>query len=290
MLFADSKLLLLEFLDTGTGTAVTFFFTRNTDLFFAVPFFAGRNLFGGDGDRRVLTFPSGLWLLGFDLNLFVGFGDGLGVGFAFPICRWEDAEGDGDASLKVQVCDFCWRERTFSYNLPKLERKTRRILWLLFLETKVGDLKRIGRWRAKAFSRSFRSESSVSSTVRWMAIIGERDEKRDLTERNWAFEDGGGIGRLCLSVLLPRLRPVDPSCCSVQAVSRPELSLCPLPKETPSGGRVDCPTWLPSDVSLPVVVFTCQGCLLSLLFTYIRNKYRSSSRTPCCRRPHHTIR
>lgn len=154
MLFADSKLLLLEFLDTGT--AVTFFFTRNTDLFFAVPFFAGRNLFGGDGDRRVLTFPSGLWLLGFDLNLFVGFGDGLCVGFAFPICRWEDAEGDGDASLKVQVCDFCWRERTFSYNLPKLERKTRRILWLLFLETKVGDLKRIGRWRAKAFSRSFR--------------------------------------------------------------------------------------------------------------------------------------
>lgn len=156
VLFADSKLLLLEFLDTGTGTAVTFFFTRNTDLFFAVPFFAGRNLFGGDGDRRVLTFPSGLWLLGFDLNLFVGFGDGLGVGFAFPICRGEDAEGDGDASLKVQVCDFCWRERTFSYNLPKLERKTRRILWLLFLETKVGDLKRIGRWRAKAFSRSFR--------------------------------------------------------------------------------------------------------------------------------------
>ncbi|EXK34002.1 hypothetical protein FOXG_18464 [Fusarium oxysporum f. sp. lycopersici 4287] len=107
--FTDSKVLFFVFEFLDTGTAVTFFFTRNTDLFFAKALLsARRNLFGGDRDRRVLTFPSGLGLLGFDLNLFVGFcfGNGLGMGFGFPICRWEDAKGNGDASLKVQICDF----------------------------------------------------------------------------------------------------------------------------------------------------------------------------------------
>jgi hypothetical protein len=131
--FSDRKVLffVLEILDTGT--VVMFFFTRNTDLFFAQALLAARrNLFGGDRDRRVLTFPSGFGL-GLDLNLFVGFGfgNGLSMGLGFPICRWEDAEGNGDASLKVQICDFCWRERSFSFNLPKFEGLTRSSLALV---------------------------------------------------------------------------------------------------------------------------------------------------------------
>jgi hypothetical protein len=131
--FSDGEVLffVLEILDTGT--VVMFFFTRNTDLFFAQALLAARrNLFGGDRDRRVLTFPSGFGL-GLDLNLFVGFGfgNGLSMGLGFPICRWEDAEGNGDASLKVQICDFCWRERSFSFNLPKFEGLTRSSLALV---------------------------------------------------------------------------------------------------------------------------------------------------------------
>jgi hypothetical protein len=121
-------LVLLVLLLLDTGTAVTFFFTRNSDLFFTVVllFAARRNDFSSGGrERRVLTFPSGLWLWGFDLNLFLNLGSGglsLGLGLLVPICRWEDAEGDGDAGLKVQIDDFCRRERTFSYNLPKLSK------------------------------------------------------------------------------------------------------------------------------------------------------------------------
>lgn len=140
LVFLELRLLLL-----GTGTAVTFFFARDSDLFFTVVllFATRRNYFssGGRERRRVLTFPSGLWLWGFDLNLFLDLSSGggsLGLGLLVPISRWEDAERDGDAGLKVQIDDFCRRERTFSYNLPtRIERKTRRILWLLFLETKV---------------------------------------------------------------------------------------------------------------------------------------------------------
>jgi hypothetical protein len=116
------NVLVLVSVEVGTGTAVAFFFARDTDLFFAV-FLAGRT-FSVDGERRrrVLTFPSG-WLLGgeFDLKLFVsggGGGGGLRLRFAVPICGREDAEGHGDAGFKVQVGDFCWRERIFSYNLP----------------------------------------------------------------------------------------------------------------------------------------------------------------------------
>lgn len=158
--FTDSKVFfVLEFLDTGT--VVMFFFTRNTDLFFAKVFLWARrrSLFGGDRDRRVLTFPSGFGLLGLDLNLFVGFGlgNGLCMGLGFPICRWEDAERDGDACLKVQICDFCWRERSFSYNLPKFERKTRSSLALVPTKQKSKRMEKNRRWRAKAFSRSFLS-------------------------------------------------------------------------------------------------------------------------------------
>src|SRR5688572_14512339 len=108
VLFADVVLFL------ETGTAVTFFLTCDTDLFFGVAVFA----------RRVLTFPSGRLLLGkIDFELLLGL-DLLSLGVAVPVGRGEDAEGDGDASLKVQVDDFCWRERIFSYNLPR--RQTRK--------------------------------------------------------------------------------------------------------------------------------------------------------------------
>lgn len=124
----------------GTGTAVTFFFTLVTDLF-VVSLSALGELSGGR-DRRVLTFPSGLLVGEFDVYLFVGLGGGLR--FAVLVGRRKDAEGDRDACFKVQIDDFCWRERIFSYNLPwpeDDERKTRRILWLLFLETKVEERK-----------------------------------------------------------------------------------------------------------------------------------------------------
>lgn len=103
LLFDNSmELLLLE-----TGTAVTFFFTCDMDLFFAVALLSARRKFSGGRDRRVLTFPSGWLLLGeFGLCCDSSCRLSLGLGIRFPICRWEDAEGDGDASLKVQDGDF----------------------------------------------------------------------------------------------------------------------------------------------------------------------------------------
>lgn len=92
-------------------TAVAFF---NTDLLFAVALLGTRRLLGrrsaGDGDRGVLSFRSGLGLLLLgllDLDL-LGGGCGLGggLGFALLVGRGEDAEGDGNASLKVQIGDL----------------------------------------------------------------------------------------------------------------------------------------------------------------------------------------
>jgi hypothetical protein len=56
-----TRLVLLEVeLFTDAGTAVTFFFTGYTDLFFAeAMLFSTRRKFGVDSERRVLTFPSG---------------------------------------------------------------------------------------------------------------------------------------------------------------------------------------------------------------------------------------
>lgn len=102
-----------------TGTAVAFFFTRDTDLFFAKARFAARRNFGGGGERRVLTFPSG-WLLGRkgDLNLLVSSGLGRSLRLVLLVSGGEDAKGHGDAGFKVQVDGLRWRERIFSYNLP----------------------------------------------------------------------------------------------------------------------------------------------------------------------------
>lgn len=127
MVFLTDVVLFLE-----TGTAVTFFFTRNTDLFFGVAVLATRRDLGGER-RRVLTFPSG-FLGEVDLELLGSLDLCLGLGFAVLVGRGEDAEGDGDAGLKVQVDDFSWHERIFSYNPSRIyntKGRTRKILWLL---------------------------------------------------------------------------------------------------------------------------------------------------------------
>lgn len=107
----DVLMLVLE-----TGTAVTFFFTRDTDLF-ALTVISARRKFSVGGERRVLTLPSG-WLLvrEVDFELLVSLAGDFRVGV--PVGGGEDAEGDWDSGFKVQICDFCWRERIFSYNLP----------------------------------------------------------------------------------------------------------------------------------------------------------------------------
>lgn len=92
---------------------------------------------GGRGERRVLTFPSGVFSLGrrvMDLDLLLnGLGDGLrrGLGLAVLVGGRKDAEGNGDASLKVQVGRL-WRGAkrslfflsvTFRYVLTKGKAK-----------------------------------------------------------------------------------------------------------------------------------------------------------------------
>jgi hypothetical protein len=111
-----SKVLVMLVLGLGTGTAVTFFLTRVMDLFFAVALLSARRKFSRNGVRRVLTFPSGVVLGELDFELLLGFG--LGLRLAVLVGRRKDAEGDRDSGFKVQIDDFCWRERIFSYNLP----------------------------------------------------------------------------------------------------------------------------------------------------------------------------
>jgi hypothetical protein len=92
----------------GTGTAVTFLFTCNTDLFFAVAVLSARREV--NRGRRVMTFPSGLLGWEFNLKLFVSLGGGLNVRLFVLVRRGEDAKGDGDAGLKVQIGDLSARE------------------------------------------------------------------------------------------------------------------------------------------------------------------------------------
>jgi hypothetical protein len=118
---AEMVLFAVVLLVLETGTAATFFFTCNKNLFLAVTVLCtGRNLSSVGSERRVSLFPSGWLLLGkFDVNLLVSGGcGGGGLCFAVPISGREDAEGNGDSGLKVQIDDFCCRERIFSYNLP----------------------------------------------------------------------------------------------------------------------------------------------------------------------------
>lgn len=129
-----------------TGTAVTFFFTRDTDLFFTVALLSSRRQLGRGGDRRVLTFPSGFLGFGgkFDLKLFVGLGDlGLSLG-GFLVGAREDAEGHGNAGFKVQVGDLNGARILFptTFRTERTKGRSRRFLLLFFLKylkEKKGD-------------------------------------------------------------------------------------------------------------------------------------------------------
>jgi hypothetical protein len=129
-----------------TGTAVTFFFTCNTDLFFTVALLTSRGQLSSGGDRRVLTFPSGF--LGFDgkfdLKLFVSLGGGFGLGGGFLVGTREDAEGHGNAGFKVQVGDLYNARILFptTFRTRRTKGRSRRFLLLFFLKylkEKKGD-------------------------------------------------------------------------------------------------------------------------------------------------------
>lgn len=101
-------------------TAVAFF---NTDLLLAVALglLRARRKVAADRDRSVLSFRSGLGLLGLlDLELLVSLG---GLGLALLVGGGEDAEGDGDASLKVQIGDLSGAERTILLQRPSVARE-----------------------------------------------------------------------------------------------------------------------------------------------------------------------
>lgn len=83
---------------------MVFLFTTDVDLFLVL---LTRREVGGE--RRV-SFPSDalLTLRKVDFTLDVSLGGCLGI--VAPVRRWEDAEGDRDAGVKVQVDDLSGRE------------------------------------------------------------------------------------------------------------------------------------------------------------------------------------
>ena len=100
-------------------------------LFLAEIFAGAWREVGGEGRLLVLSFPSDALLLVWkvDLTLDVsrlGLLDGV-----VPVRRREDAEGDRDAGVKVQVDDLQVLENDFSNAFRLTERKTRRGLLLL---------------------------------------------------------------------------------------------------------------------------------------------------------------
>lgn len=96
-------LVVVSLLVEPVRTAVAFF---NTNLLLAVALglLGARREVAADRDRSVLSFRSGLGLLGLlGFELLVSLG---GLGLALLVGGGEDAEGDGDASLKVQIGDL----------------------------------------------------------------------------------------------------------------------------------------------------------------------------------------
>lgn len=91
-----------------TRTAVTFLFTSDADLFFLVRVVVVIRLVDNVG-RRVLTFPSGPFVVLRELNaeLLVGLGSGNLRGLVvFLVGRREDAKGHGNSGFKIQVDDL----------------------------------------------------------------------------------------------------------------------------------------------------------------------------------------
>jgi len=113
-------------------TAVTIFFTSDSNLFLRITLFLRREV---GGERRVVTFPSGALLFWreTDLSLYMGLSSCFN-GVA-PVRRREDAKRDRDSGVKVQVDDLSRREH-FSNAFRHAERKTRRDLLLLGEEGK----------------------------------------------------------------------------------------------------------------------------------------------------------
>jgi hypothetical protein len=139
-----TRLVLLEVeLFTDAGTAVTFFFTGYTDLFFAEAMLSGEAMFSGmsmrrkvgvDSERRELTFPSGFVLLReFDLKLFVSVLDSLLL-VGVLVGAWEDAEGNGNSGFKVQVDDLPERKICLLDDLPTRRKEDKKIPLASFLE------------------------------------------------------------------------------------------------------------------------------------------------------------
>jgi hypothetical protein len=120
-------------------TAVTFFHASCRDLFFAEAA-AARELGGGGERRRVLTFPSGGWFGEPDFDLLVGGRLGVGLGRSLAVGRREDAEGDGDASLKVQIGDLLRGklQRTRTSSRSRWNKKTSMTSRLLPEKQKIG--------------------------------------------------------------------------------------------------------------------------------------------------------
>jgi hypothetical protein len=122
-------------LATDTGTAVTFLFTGDADLFFAVAVLLARREMDRGLRGGVLTFPSGFLLGELDLDLLVGLSGRLYLsGLIVLIRRREDAEGNGYSGFKIQIADLMGAKSPLLDNLSHVnERKTRRFLLLFFL-------------------------------------------------------------------------------------------------------------------------------------------------------------
>lgn len=101
-----SLVVLFVVLAVDTGTAVTFLFTCDMDLFF-VAVLAARREVGGGLRGRVLTFPSGFLVRKVDLNLLMGLGGCLYLScLVVLVRRREDAEGNGYSGFKIQIADL----------------------------------------------------------------------------------------------------------------------------------------------------------------------------------------
>ncbi|KAL2016457.1 hypothetical protein VTK56DRAFT_3508 [Thermocarpiscus australiensis] len=139
-------------------------------------------------ERRVLTFPSGV-LGELDLNLFVDVG--LGGGLRLPVCRREDAEGDRNASFKVQVGDLCTAQRgSLLLGLPTLKTKGGQEDPSCFFSEK--EVERKGREKAvcgwtRLLELGFQSNSYEGKEMGlgdlWLSVSGRRLQFQDEEEK-----------------------------------------------------------------------------------------------------------
>jgi hypothetical protein len=97
----------LVVLAVDTGTAVTFLFTCDMDLFFAVAVLAARRKVNRGLRGRVVILPSGFLVRKVDLNLLMGLSGCLYLSCLFVLVRRrEDAEGNGYSGFKIQIADL----------------------------------------------------------------------------------------------------------------------------------------------------------------------------------------